>query len=257
MGLFSSAGDNLFLGIDIGDSSLKMVELKKKNKKIFLSNYAFSENVSGINFTKIDDINYLAQAILKVKAEAGIKAKRVTASLPTFSVFSSIINLPPTDKKNMDAAVAEEAKKVIPLPVEEMILDWKLVPTGKDGNKEGMRVFLTGSPKKLVRRYIEIFRLAKLELASLETETFSLVRALMCNDPSTVMIVEIGANSTDLSVVHESIPVLNRSLEICGSTVTAVLAEKLGLSFNQAEQFKFDLGASLSDVSQEELPALF
>ena len=114
MGLFSSADDNLFLGIDIGDSSLKMVELRKKNKKIFLSNYAFSENVSGVNFTKIDDINYLAQAILKVKAEAGIKAKRVTASLPTFSVFSSIINLPPTDKKNMDAAVSEEAKNVIP-----------------------------------------------------------------------------------------------------------------------------------------------
>lgn len=255
MGLFSSADDNLFLGIDIGDSSLKMVELKKKGKQIYLSNYAFSENVSGVNFTKIDDINYLAQAILKVKAEANIKARRVTASLPTFSVFSSIINLPPTDKKNMDAAVAEEAKKVIPLPVEEMILDWKMVP-GTQQDKEGARVFLTGSPKKLVRRYIEIFRLAKLELASLETETFSLVRGLMGNDPSTVMIVEIGANSTDLSVVQESIPVLNRSLEICGGTVTAALAEKLGLSFNQAEQFKFDLSASLSDSSKEELPQL-
>lgn len=255
MGLFSSADDNLFLGIDIGDSSLKMVELRKKGKQIYLSNYAFSENVSGVNFTKIDDINYLAQAILKVKAEANIKARRVTASLPTFSVFSSIINLPPTDKKNMDAAVAEEAKKVIPLPVEEMILDWKMVP-GTQEDKEGARVFLTGSPKKLVRRYIEIFRLAKLELASLETETFSLVRGLMGNDPSTVMIVEIGANSTDLSVVQESIPVLNRSLEICGGTVTTALAEKLGLSFNQAEQFKFDLSASLSDSSKEELPQL-
>lgn len=257
MGLFSSSDDNLFLGIDIGDSSLKMVELRKRNKKIFLSNYAFSENVSDVNFTKIEDINYLAQAILKVKAEAGIKAKRVTASLPTFSVFSSIINLPPTDKKNMDAAVAEEAKKVIPLPVEEMILDWKLVPgESLDSDKSGVRVFLTGSPKKLVRRYIEIFRLAKLELASLETETFSLVRALMGNDPSTVMVVEIGANSTDLSVVHESIPVLNRSLEICGSTVTSALAEKLGLSFAQAEQFKVDLGASLSEGTKEELPQL-
>lgn len=257
MGLFSSSDDNLFLGIDIGDSSLKMVELRKRNKKIFLSNYAFSENVSDVNFTKIEDINYLAQAILKVKAEAGIKAKRVTASLPTFSVFSSIINLPPTDKKNMDAAVAEEAKKVIPLPVEEMILDWKLVPgESLDSDKSGVRVFLTGSPKKLVRRYIEIFRLAKLELASLETETFSLVRALMGNDPSTVMVVEIGANSTDLSVVNESIPVLNRSLEICGSTVTAALAEKLGLSFAQAEQFKVDLGASLSEGTKEELPQL-
>ena len=257
MGIFSSRDDNLFLGIDIGDSSLKMVELEKKNKKIHLNNYAFSENVSGINFTKIEDTNYLAQAILKVKAEAGIKARRVTASLPTFSVFSSIISVPLTDKKNMDAAVSEEAKKVIPLPLEEMILDWKMVPdsTGTD-NKDGMRVFLTGSPKKLVRRYIEIFRLAKLELASLETETFSLVRALMGNDTSTVMIVEIGANSTDLSVVQESIPVLNRSLEICGSTITSALAQKLGFSFVQAEQFKIDMGASLTENTKEELPQL-
>lgn len=257
MGLFSSGDNNLFLGVDIGDSSLKMVELRKKNKKIYLSNYAFSENVKGINFTKIEDTNYLAQAILKVKAEAGIKARRVTASLPTFSVFSSIINLPATDKKNMDAVVAEEAKKVIPLPPEEMILDWKLVPDrGAPEDKESGRVFLTGSPKKLVRHYIDIFRLAKLELASLETETFSLVRALMGNDLSTVMIVEIGANSTDLSIVQESIPVLNRSLEVCGSTVTTALAEKLGLSFSQAEQFKFDLGASLSDSAKEDLPQL-
>jgi type IV pilus assembly protein PilM len=257
MGLFSANDNNLFLGVDIGDSSLKMVELRKKNKKIYLSNYAFSENVKGINFTKIEDTNYLAQAILKVKAEAGIKARRVTASLPTFSVFSSVINLPTTSKKDMDAVVAEEAKKVIPLPPEEMILDWKLVPDSSSGNaKESGRVFLTGSPKKLVRHYIDIFRLAKLELASLETETFSLVRALMGNDLSTVMIVEIGANSTDLSIVQESIPVLNRSLEVCGSTVTAALSEKLGLNFSQAEQFKFDLSASLSDGAKEELPQL-
>ena len=252
MGFFSSNKDSLFLGIDIGDSSLKMVELQKKGKKIYLSNYAFSENISGVNFTKIEDINYLAQAILKVRSEAGITANRVTVSLPTFSVFSSIINLPPTDRKSMDTAVAEAAKKVIPLPLEEMILDGKIVPDAD--NKDGMRIFLTGSPKKLVRRYIEIFRLAKLELASLETETFSLVRALMGNDPSTVMIVEIGANSTDLFVVQESIPVLNRSLEICGGTVTKALAEKLGITFAQAEQFKFDLGASLSGSSKEELP---
>lgn len=258
MGLFSSSDDNLFLGIDIGDSSLKMVELRKKGKKIYLSNYAFSENVSGVNFTKIEDVNYLAQAILKVRSEAGIKAKRVTASLPTFSVFSSIINLPKSDKKDIENSVTEEAKKVIPLPLEEMILDWKMVPDlpGEKNNSDTDRVFLTGSPKKLVRRYIDIFRSAKLELASLETETFSLVRSLLGNDPATIMVVEIGANSTDISVVEESIPVLNRSLEICGSSITQALSEKLGLSFAQAEQFKFDLGASLADNSKEELPQL-
>jgi len=67
------------------------------------------------------------------------------------------------------------------------------------------------------------------------------------------MIVEIGANSTDISVVRESIPVLNRSLEICGSTITKVLMEKMSLTFAQAEQFKMDL--SLSEKTGE-LPAI-
>ncbi len=258
MSLFSFGGDNLFLGIDIGDSSLKMVELRKKNHKIYLSNYAFSENVSEVNFTKIDDINYLAKAIVKVKNEAGITATKVTASLPTFAVFSSIINLPNADRKSIALAINEEAKKVIPLPLEEMILDWKIIPdkNGKTPTKGNMRIFLTGSPKKLVRKYIDVFKQAKLNLVSLETETFSLVRSLIGNDKTTVMIAEIGANSTDISIIKESIPVLNRSLAVCASTVTKTLAEKLGMTYAQAEQFKFDLSVALGPDSKEELPQL-
>jgi len=258
MGLFSIGGDNLFLGIDIGDSSLKMVELKKKNNKIYLSNYAFSENVSEVNFTKIEDIEYLAQAINKVRLEAGITSQKVTVSLPTFAVFSSIISLANVDKKSLAEAVNEEAKKVIPLPLEEMIIDWKIIPDkdNKTQTKGNFRVFLTGSPKKLVKKYIDVFKKAKLDLASLETETFSLVRSLVGDDKTTVMIVEIGANSTDLSIVKESIPVLNRSLAVCGSTVTKVLGEKLGLSYAQAEQFKFDMSVALGTDTAEELPKL-
>lgn len=258
MSLFSFGGDNLFLGIDIGDSSLKMVELRKKNRKISLSNYAFSENVSEVNFTKIDDINYLAKAINKVRNDAGITATKVTASLPTFAVFSSIINLSNVDKKGIALAVNEEAKKVIPLPLEDMILDWKIIPdeTGKTPTKGNMRVFLTGSPKKLVRKYIDVFKQAKLNLVSLETETFSLVRSLIGDDKSNVMIAEIGANSTDIFIVKESIPVLNRSLAVCASTVTKALAEKLGMTYAQAEQFKFDLSVTLGTDEKEVLPQL-
>jgi len=256
MSLFSFKEENLFLGIDIGDSSLKMVELKKAGNRIYLSNYAFSENVSEVNFNNVEDAGYLAEAINKVRKDAGITSKRVTASLPTFAVFSSIINITSVDKKNLPEAVGEEAKKVIPLPPEEMILDWKIVEDGQGENRTGLRVFLTGSPKKLVRKYINVFKLAKLELASLETETFSLVRSLLGDDKSSVMLVEIGANSTDLSIVKESIPVLNRSLAVCASTVTRALAEKLGMAYAQAEQFKFDLSVGLGVDSREELPHL-
>jgi len=259
MALFSFKKDNLFLGIDIGDSSLKMVELKKKGSKIQLSNYAFSENVSEINFNKIEDTNYLARAISKVMKEAGFKARRATVSLPTFTVFSSIINITNADRKNLALSVSEEAKKVIPLPLEEMILDWKIIPDkeGRTPTSGNMKVFLTGSPKKLVRKYIEVFKKAGVILASLETETFSLVRSLIGNDKATVMLVEIGANSTDLSIVRESIPVLNRSLTVCASTITKALADSLGMSYAQAEQFKLDLSFSLGSENREEcLPQL-
>jgi type IV pilus assembly protein PilM len=251
MGLFSKS-DNSFLGVDIGDSSLKMVELKKKGKKIYLSNYAFSENVNDVKFTKIDDSAYLAKAINKVRKEAKINAKRVTASLPTFAVFSSIITLSGVDKKNLTNAVLEEAKKVIPLPLEEMKIDFRVIPEeagNKNAIKSNIRVFLTCSPRKIVHKYIEVFHQADLELSYLETETFSLVRSLIGNDKSTIMIVEVGANSTDISIVRESIPVLNRSLEICGNTITKVLMEKMGLSFMQAEQFKIDLSISTGSNS--------
>ncbi len=258
MSLFSLDQDNLYLGIDIGDSSLKIVELKKQGKKIYLSNYAFSENVKEINFTRLDDTAYLAKVISQISEQANIKSRRVTASLPTFAVFSTIINVSIENKKDIETIVSEEAKKLIPLPLEEVILDWKIIPnlsTSKE-KTQNTKVFITGSPKKLVKKYLEIFKLAKLELVSLETESFSLVRALLGSEPSNNMIVEIGANSTDLFVVKESIPVLNRSLEVCSTTVTKVLAEKLGVSFMEAEQFKLDMAAALNDNSQEEIPKL-
>ena len=256
MGLFSKT-DNSFLGVDIGDSSLKMVELKKKGKKIYLTNYAFSENVNDVKFTKIEDCAYLAKAINKIRNEAKIKARRVTASLPTFAVFSSIITLTGVDKKNLTNAVLEEAKKVIPLPLEEMKIDFRVIPdstVNKNTIKSNIRVFLTCSPRKIVHKYIDVFHQADLELSYLETETFSLVRSLIGNDKSTIMIVEVGANSTDISIVRESIPVLNRSLEICGNTITKNLMEKLEISFIQAEQFKIDL--SLSEKNNPELPLI-
>jgi type IV pilus assembly protein PilM len=252
MGIFSSSNDNHFLGIDIGNSSLKMVELLKKGKKISLSNYGFSENIEGADFTYSDDVVFLAKSIVKLKNELGIKTTKANASLPSWSVFSSVINLYNFDKKKINEQIIEEAKKVIPLPLEEMVLDWKIIPNKTSGSSN-VKVFLTGSPKKLIKKYIDVFKEAKLTLANLETETFSLIRALLGNDPATVMIVEMGENSTDFSIVKESIPFLNRSINISGKSITNEISAKMGISPEQAEQFKFDLGMS-KDEQKKDIP---
>lgn len=258
MGLFSSS-ENTYLGIDIGDSSLKMVELAKKGKKIVLNNYGFSEDLGSANkLTSTDDIEYVAKLINKVKKDIGITSANASVSLPSFSVFSSVINLYNVNKKNIAEHVNEEAKKVIPLPLEEMVLDWKEIPQDEDPNNpsNNTKIFLTGSPKKLIKKYINIFSAAKINLVSLETETFSLIRSLLGNDKSTVMIVDLGANSTDICVVKESIPYLNRSINVSGNTITEAISQKLGISKEKAGQLKFDLGVAALGENQVAVPQI-
>ncbi len=254
MGLFSSV--NSYLGIDIGSSGIKIVELKKEGRQIKLLTYGFSENIN-INTSQNwhENIIKTAQTINDICQKAGTVSRNAISALPTFAVFSSVLNLTGVSGKDIDSAVRWEAKKVIPLPLEEMDLDWKKIDD-PNNNKKEVKVLLMGAPKALVKKYVDIFREAKINLLSLETETFSLIRSLLGNDKSTVMILEIGTNTTDISIVNNKIPLLNRSIDIGGMTITKAISNNLSIGLERAEQFKYDLGVSFlnnSDSSQDSI----
>jgi type IV pilus assembly protein PilM len=254
MGLFSSNSNN-YLGIDIGSSTLKMVELKKSGKKILLKNYGFTDPIENLDFSKLADVDYLAKVIVKLRSELGITTNRATVSLPSFSVFSSVINVP-KNKKKLDEMVIQEAKKVLPLPIEEMVLDWKVIPGQKNlPESNEAAVFLTGSPKKLVKKYIDVFKKADIFLENLETETFSLIRSILGNDPSVVMMIQMGDSSTNFAIIKNDIPYLNRSINISGGAITKKISEELGIDLSQAEQFKLDFSLS-SNEKNAKIPRL-
>ncbi len=251
MGLFSV--NKSFLGIDIGTSSIKIVEFKGEAGKIRLLTYGFSENLPGVGQTDIKD---MVGVINKIYEQADITSKSGVSALPTFSVFSSILNLAGVGKKDIASAVHWEAKKVIPLPLEDMILDWKKIEDKEEKreSKTNLKVLLTGAPRTLVKRYIEIFKNAQINLLSLETETFALIRSLLGNDKSTVMIVEIGATTSNITIVSQSIPLLNRSLDVGGLTITKAIGNNLNIGLERAEQFKCDLGISSMDSQEDIIP---
>jgi len=250
MGLFFS--NESFLGIDVGSSSIKIVELKNQAGKATLLTYGFSENLDDLDQTDPKDI---AVIINKICAKAGSLSRKAVSALPTFSVFSSIINLANLSKKDLPAAINWEAKKVIPLPPEEMILDWKKIEADNAASdKNNVKILLTGAPRTLVKRYIEIFKNAQINLLSLETETFALIRSLLGNDKSTVMLVEIGAKTTSFTIIDRSIPILNRSVDIGGWTITKALSHSLNIGLERAEQFKYDLGVGSLDSADNAIP---
>lgn len=244
MGLFSPNAS--YLGIDIGSYGIKIIELKKEAGKARLSSYGFSENKElDMKDSRKSDTSYIAEIINKIISKSGMESRNAIAALPTFSVFSSVLNLSNVSQKDLKAAVHWEAKKVIPLPLDEMILDYQIIKDEEAASKN-MKVFLTGAPRVLVKKYIEIFKKAQINLLNLETETFALVRSLLGNDKSTVMIVEMGANTTDIAIIDKSVPMLSRSIDIGGFTITKAISSSLNIGIERAEQFKYDFGISSS-----------
>ncbi|MFA6524746.1 MAG: pilus assembly protein PilM [Patescibacteria group bacterium] len=275
MALFSSKKS--FIGIDLGTSSIKVVELENEKGRPKLITYGFAEQSTDVIKSDSQEAQKEIVAALKaIISQAKVTTMKAVAALPSFAVFSSIISLPSMSKKDLVAAVRWEAKKFVPMPLEEMILDWKVLNSDKKedkgakedevndkrintaqptGGSKNIRILLTAAPKTLVKRYVDIFKQANLQLVSLETESFALERSLIGNDRSATMIVDIGAIACDISVIVDGIPILNRSVDIGGNTITKAIANSLNVNLDRAEQFKRDFGISAAgDSSQGQIP---
>ena len=122
---------------------------------------------------------------------------------------------------------------------------------GKHQGLSYVEVLITAAPKTLVEKYLAIFKYAKLNLLSLETESFALARALVGADSATVMIIDLGAVSTDIMIIENGVPVISRSIDVGGQTITTALCEHLGVDEKRAEQFKRDVGMSQGQQETE------
>ncbi len=241
MELFKSSLQS-YLGIDISALSIKIVELLKHSNKVALSTYGFSERVTEEPPKENAplDIRKTAELIRHICDKSHTTSNLALASLPTFSVFSSIINIHQNvNKKDLEAAVNWEAKKVIPLPLQDIVLDWQKIDEAAPVS--GNRILLTGAPKTLIQNYVGAFKAAQLNLLSLETEVFALIRSLLGNDRSSAMIVQLGTTTTNIFVVDKSVPVINRSIAVGGANITQAIGANLNMTPAQAEQFKYDL----------------
>lgn len=274
MSFFNKGGDG-YLGVDLGSTSLKIVELKNEHGRPKLVTYGYAEQPSGILTQDTPESKTrIVKTLHLIMEKARIKSKKIVAALPSYTVFSSLLTLPEMSKKELESAVQWEAKKFVPLPLEEMALDWKVVEGLEQFNnqtaapktdksqgviqtaqKKQLKILITAAPKHLVQKYLEIFKMAQMELVGLETENFALERALVGNDKAPVMLIDIGANATNITVVVASVPLISRSVDLGGDSLTKNLAQSLNVDLSRAEQFKRDFGLLLEqNQEKQQLP---
>ncbi|MFH0856729.1 MAG: type IV pilus assembly protein PilM [bacterium] len=264
MSLFKS--QKHILGVDLGVSSIKVVELAQANKGAELVTYGFAKfRADDIKKDSALEQEKIAAILKKICKEAKVSAVNAIASLPPFFVFTSIINLPQMLSQDIEAAVKWEAKKVIPLPLDQIELKWKAINInqcqGKDSEKnennqkekqgKKMQILLTGAAKKIVQRYMNIFKTAGLNLYSLETESFALSRSLLNEKENSVaMVVDIGALNTNIAIIKSGIPFLNKSIDVGALTISKSIANSLNINIERAEQFQYDIGITINNKDQ-------
>jgi len=268
------ARSNNYLGIDFGAGGIKVLNVALEKKKAKLVTYGFTErSPEEAENDWFTDPQATANLLKKICAKAHTTTTQVITALPIASVFSAVINLPAAASKEVASAVRWEAKKLIPLPLEEVVLDWKLLPpaagprnsaAGQEKVKEKdktIEVLLTGAPKTLINKYLDVFKKAGLNLLSLETEAFAFVRSLIGNDPSPTAIVDIGARKSNILILDRGVPFLTRSIDIGGKNFTQNIAAKLNIPTDQAEELKrnmseTELSGGIPDMIKEVLTPL-
>jgi type IV pilus assembly protein PilM len=253
-----------FLGVDLGIGSIKLIELKNENKRARLVTYGFTEQVFDIVKSDLDENKKeIANLLKKICEKARTSTSVAVTALPASEVFTSIIGISNVEKKDLASPkmllpiIEREAAKILPLPIAEMVLDWKVIDskgTGDAGDKilKNVKLLLTAAPKSLIKKYIEIFKLAGLNILSLETESFALIRSLIGNDKSTITIVDLGATKTNITIVNNGIPFLTRSINVGGQSITKAISESLSINSDQAEQLKTDVGLPIIGNENED-----
>jgi type IV pilus assembly protein PilM len=158
-------------------------------------------------------------------------------------------------EKELSRAVEFEARKYIPIPLSEVVLDWRIVDSGtiKDENSkiiQGKRVLLIAVPREVVNKYIRIADALNLKINALELESFSFARSLNFNDEKPICVLDIGARATSFTIIDKNIVQMSHGLDIAGAEMTRILASSLGVAFKRAEDFKLTHGIDHADLKE-------
>lgn len=231
-------------GLDIGSQGLRLVELKKEGKGyrvVAIASSTFSGR--GLVSEAEKDHQDLAGAIKKLVVESKVETRNAVVGLPESSVFSRLIETPPLTDEELSSSITWEAEQYIPVPLDEVTLDWEVVSRPAKGETEKkMEVFLVAAPTRLIGKYTKILNLAGLVPAGIETESIALSRGLVTDFKTAVLLVDFGSATTDVMAVKGGKIVLTRSIPTGGVAFTRAVKSVLKIEEGKAEEYKRTYG---------------
>jgi type IV pilus assembly protein PilM len=254
-------GKKIFIGLDLGTSAIKMVEISISGGKPVLSNYAWMPigDLAGTNDMSATHLDIaLPEYIKKMYKKAGFEGKDAYASIPAFGGLITLIDLPRMNHEEMEQAIRFEAHKYIPTSLDEVALSWDIVTEGENKGQTGgnVQVLLVAASKNKIAKYEEVVKGSGLDLKAIEIESISMVDALVGNDPGSFIIVDMGSRICNIIFVQKGIIRANRNIDAGGNDITKTIAKSMGIDEDRAEKMKVSNRNFFSPETKMNFPAL-
>ena len=241
--MFFSKGKNL-VGLDIGSSAVKVVELKElgKNRGYQLLNVALERlSPEAIVDGAIMDAGLVVDTVQRAFSARKIKGGDVAIALSGHSVIIKKISIPATSEEELAEVIPWEAEQYIPFDVQDVNLAYQVLK-GASGGEGNMDVLLVAAKKDKINDYTSVVSQAGRNPLVVDVDVFALQNCYEMNydtDPGVARaLVNIGASTTNVAILKGTTSIFWRDISVGGNHYNDAIRKELNLSFDQAETLK-------------------
>lgn len=252
--LSSFFGKETTVGIDIGSSCIKAVEIEPTSSGWTLVNAAVAPTpMEAVKDGNIVNVVEVSQAVRTMLRDAGMKATGAVCAISGSQVIVRQVQFTKMAEALLRKSIKYEASRFISSSMEDSIVEFEILCDSEDGSQ--MNVMLVAAPREMINSRVSVLESAGLEPLVIDIESFALIRSLVEFNATdeylreTVALIDIGASHTDVDIVSRGEFALTRNVPIAGDSFTNAIKSLTGGSFEEAEHAKLAMTAQ-SPVDQ-------
>lgn len=234
------------VGLDIGSSAIKLVQIKESKGRYFLQKFGVKplEPEVIVDGTVMDEARVVS-AIRELFEETNVKNKYVAISISGHAVIVKKISLPPMPDDELEGQVRLAAEQYIPFDINEVNIDFHVLPPDPAGDPQAdMSVILVAAKKDKINELTELVKGAGLIPMVMDVDAFAIENMHAINYPlnqdETTALVNVGASVMNVNVIRGGVSLFTRDIPLGGNRYTEAIQREMGMSYEQAEEAKKD-----------------
>ncbi len=259
--LFSKRNRPL-VGLDIGSSGVKAVELTKSKRGYELTGFAYQPlGPDAVVDGAIMDAPAVAEGIKRTFLAGKFKPASVATGVSGHSVIVKRLVVPAATPAEVEASIQFDAEQYIPFDITEVNLDYEIIGPGATAEGSGMEVILVAAKKDKIQNQTNVISLAGRDPDIVDIDAFALQNTFEANysvrPDATVALLNIGASLMNININKGGMPLFVRDVSVGGNQYTDILQKELQLSFQEAEDLKLGkVGTSEAEMVQPLLESI-